>query len=164
MSTPEFLEETELYRSHLVRAPEYPAIIQMELTTECNLRCIMCPLSSEERKLASDEVMFTLDDLKRFADAIRHADELELTGFGEDLYHPQAIEVLRWFKQMGVGINLTTNGQLLTPELSELVVAEQLCDVLCFSIDAATGHTYRRIRRGGTWSRLLENLEALKRD
>ena len=161
MSVPEFLEETELYRSHLVRAPEYPAIIQMELTTDCNLRCIMCPLSSEQRSLAPEERMFSLDELKQFEQAIRHADELELTGFGEDLYHPQALNILRWFRSLGVGINLTTNGQLLTPELSETIVAERLCDVICFSIDAASGHTYRRIRRGGTWKRLLAHLEAL---
>jgi len=163
MSQPEFLEETDIYRSHLLVAPEYPAIIQMELTSQCNLRCIMCPISSEQRKLKQGEALFSLDDLKQFEGAIRSADELELTGFGEDLYHPQALSVLRWFRSMKVGINVTTNGQLLTPELSKMFVKEKLCDVLCFSIDAATGHTYRRIRRGGSWNRLVTNLEVLKK-
>lgn len=163
MSANEFLEETDLYRSHLESAPEYPAIIQMELTSRCNLRCIMCPISSEQRKLKDDEVLFSFDELKKFEGAIKSADELELTGFGEDLYHPQALDILRWFKSLKVGINVTTNGQLLTPELSKIVVEEGLCDVFCFSIDAATGHTYRRIRRGGRWDRLTANLQALKK-
>ena len=160
---PRFFEDTPIYRRHMAdgRMP-YPDVIQFEVTSECNLRCIMCPLSSDYRERADDERLFSLEQVKKLDDLWDHATEIELTGFGEIFTHPEIVEILRYLRTRGLALYGSSNGQLLTPALSETIVGERLLDILCFSIDAATGPTYRRIRRGGRWDRLLTNLGALR--
>jgi glycosyltransferase involved in cell wall biosynthesis len=59
------------------------------------------------------------------------------------------------------GIHLQTNGLLWTPEIWNTIAPEirELITSAEISIDAATAGTYRINRRGGSFDRLLKNLE-----
>lgn len=139
----------------------FPEVIQFEVTSECNLRCIMCPITTEHRVRSETERLITLEQVRNLDELWRHATEVELTGFGEIFTHPQILPILRHLRSRGLSLYGSTNGILLSPLISKALVEENLLDVLCFSIDAASGPTYRRIRRGGRWDTLNDNLAAL---
>jgi MoaA/NifB/PqqE/SkfB family radical SAM enzyme len=160
---PRFFEDTDLYRRHMADGPmPLPEVVQFEVTSECNLRCRMCPLASEHRDRPAADRRFTLDQVRALDAMWEAATEVELTGFGEIFTHPEILPILRHLRAKDLALYASSNGILLTPAVSEAIVAEGLLDVLCFSIDAATGPTYRRIRRGARWDVLRRNLAALR--
>ncbi|MDP8257671.1 MAG: radical SAM protein [Candidatus Alcyoniella australis] len=159
-----FFEDTALYREHMsaARLP-YPERIQFEVTSECNLRCIMCPITSEsDRGRSGESLRYSLEACLELRELFEAASTVELTGFGEIFTHPQIIEILRFLKSCRLDVHGSSNAIALKPEMSRIIVAEKLMDVLCFSIDAASAPTYRRIRRGATWKELHRNLGALR--
>ena len=164
MAERKFFEDTDLYRNHMDSpSTPYPEVIQFEVTSECNLRCIMCPLTTETRKRCESEKLFSLEECQKLSELFEHASEVELTGFGEMFTHPQILDILRFLKSKDLAVYGTSNGMLLHEEVSEAIVSEGLMDVLCFSIDAATGPTYRRIRKGGSFETVISNIRALSR-
>lgn len=153
-----YFEDSEFYLSSREEPYQWPEVIQFELIALCNLRCIMCPLTLVGHT-RSKYKMYSLDDLQKMREIFEHAYEIELTGFGEALLHPQIIEVLRFFKGCELCVHLTTNGLLLTIEKADAIVQEGLVDVVRVSMDAARAETYAQIRRGGDFEKLLNNLK-----
>ena len=161
MTQPELLEKHPLWLEHRTDADlPYPDVIQLELTAVCDLACIMCPLPHESRHGSGNE-KYEVADLERWRTVFAAASGVELTGFGEILCHPRLLDCLRWFRGLDLAVQATTNGRLLTPDLSQTILDENLIDVLCVSVDAATAKTYAQIRRQGDFSRLEKNLESL---
>lgn len=155
------LEEHPLWLAHHTdRTLPTPAIVQLELTAACDLACVMCPLPHETRHGTGSE-RFEVADLESERALFAAAGGVELTGFGEILCHPHLLACLRWFRRQGLGIAATTNGNRFTDDLLRAIVEENLLDVLCISIDAATADTYARIRRQGDFARLRRNVDAL---
>jgi len=143
---------------HTDRTLPSPAIVQLELTAACDLACVMCPLPHETRHGTGGE-RFEVADLERERALFAAAAGVELTGFGEILCHPHLLDCLRWFRTLGLGVAATSNGNRLTDELTRAIVGENLLDVLCLSIDAATPATYERIRRRGDFAQLQRNVD-----
>ncbi len=157
-----FFEDRELFQQHAAQDPPLPRVVQLELTADCNLRCVFCPLQSEPRERAPYERRIELNDLQTvLRPLLAHAYEVELTGFGEAFCHPDLLAVLRYFKSLGLTVNATSNGMLWRQELLEPIVAEGLIDLMCVSVDAGAAETYARLRAGGDFNRVKENLALL---
>jgi MoaA/NifB/PqqE/SkfB family radical SAM enzyme len=56
-------------------------------------------------------------------------------------------------------VNLQTNGVMMTP--SRLEPLRPMLNFLNISVDAATEETYRRVRRGGNFQAVRENVRKL---
>ncbi|HPM77887.1 MAG TPA: radical SAM protein [bacterium] len=151
-------EHPQWLAHHTDRTLPTPAIVQLELTAACDLACVMCPLPHETRHGTGGE-RFEVADLERERALFAAAAGVELTGFGEILCHPHLLDCLRWFRTLGLGVAATSNGNRLTDELTRAIVGENLLDVLCLSIDAATPATYERIRRRGDFAQLRRNVD-----
>lgn len=100
------------------------AIHQIEMTSECNLRCRYCP----SPKLARPKMHMTDETFIKSLQAIRklharglvHA-ELNLAGIGESTLHPEFVRNVHWAREaVGPHVNLVlaTNGLLMTQELA----------------------------------------------
>lgn len=161
MKKSRYLEETPVWLAHHTdETLPFPDVIQIELTEACDLSCLMCPLPHEQRH-GDGKGIYEVADLERERKLFRAASGVELTGFGEILCHPHLVDCLRWFRQQNLGVQATSNGNRLSSELSRTIVTENLLDVLCISVDAATPSTYERIRRRGDFARLRRNLDHL---
>lgn len=137
-----------------------PDVIQLELTAACDLQCTMCPLPDTTRYGTGREY-YEPEDLTKLREVFVAASTIELTGFGEILTHPRLLDCLRRLRAFNTAIHATTNGNRLDPALIATLLGEELLDNLTISIDAATDNTYRAIRRGGDFPRLLRNLHYL---
>lgn len=60
--------------------------------------------------------------------------EVTLTGWGEPLLHPEIVEMVKYAKEKGKWVSLTSNGSLLTENLAKQLTQARL-DSIVFSID-----------------------------
>ncbi|RLE35690.1 MAG: hypothetical protein DRJ61_02600 [Acidobacteria bacterium] len=135
-----------------------PTIIDLELTTACNLRCLHCAINLDGYRFRS----LSWQALERILPFVkRHRPAVLLGGHGEPMVHPQFLDVCRALAEVGGTLSLITNGLLLNPEttdaLLDLAQSGSFVHITC-SIDGARPQTYNHIRRRGHFDTLRENL------
>lgn len=133
-----------------------PIRLWIEPTNICNLKCVMCPQSTDtsKRKGYMDFSLFKkiIDEAKRFIyDANLHHT-------GESLLHPQIFEMIRYAKSSGIYTRLHTNATLLTEEKSQRLIDSGL-DFIAFSFDGYDRETYEKIRIGANFDNTLQNIK-----
>lgn len=155
-------EAKKLADAFVAPAPRQPLPAKVVLSHDrsCNLACPSC---RKDFILANKTEQAQLDQL---ADVVimpllKEARLVYITGSGDPFGSNHFRRVLKNIDRQSfpdLKIHLHTNGQLFNKraweelELSGLV---QSCEV---SIDAASAETYRVVRRGGDFDRLLQNL------
>jgi len=149
---PLFLEEKT--RSEI----DFPVTLTLEMTSYCNLKCWMCPktagyVNTTPNQLIKEEVIREVEKI------LPKIEILQLSGlWGEVFMHPDTyLRILKKAKEFGCEVRTISNGTLLTPELSRALVDIGL-DHLTISIDAATSKTYKKIRVGGNFRKLIRQI------
>jgi radical SAM protein with 4Fe4S-binding SPASM domain len=130
------------------KAAEFPSMVQLTITTVCDMSCGHCPHSSFRKEYGYKPSMMSLDLYKKVADEVGQHPEatLRIFGWGEPLLHPDLPTMIEYAKGHGVGlVNLITNGLALNEARSAQLVQAGL-DVLEVSIDAVTAQTYAAVR------------------
>jgi MoaA/NifB/PqqE/SkfB family radical SAM enzyme len=139
-----------------------PTRLLIELTRACNLRCVHCAVSSPGyvgTSLPWPAFERILPALRRLKPAV------ELSGHGESLVYKRFFDAFAAVVDAGCSVSFITNAMLLTPELSERMVAYSgpgRWSHVTVSIDAAEPELFERLRRGARFERIVANLEALR--
>jgi len=118
----------------------------------------MCPnkdLPAEQCGDMAGEVFFPLID-----EAREYVFEASLHHRGESLLHPRLLEFVEYTVRSGIRTKLHTNGMLLNAETARGVVEAGL-DYLSFSFDGFTAADYEKIRVGGDFQQVVENIRTL---
>ncbi len=153
-----------MFRRYLLsRAIPPPHILTIEISSYCNLSCVMCPKTAGSVNTAPDRVI-TMDVIDGLEPILPYIDGVDLSGlWGEAFLHPELyLEILGRLKRRHVGVRTVSNGTLITPEIAERIVELGL-DGLDVSVDAARPETYRMIRRGGKLEHVVNGLKAISR-
>lgn len=140
------------------------ATLAINVDDSCNLACASCRREkimvdsgpNFERKIKA--LRHILGWLEQYNDPIN----ITLGGNGD----PLASHVIRplfheYVPKTNQQFVLHTNGLLLRKQLTDSALLPQVGAVL-LSVDAATADTYHKIRRGGSWSVLIDNLDFLQ--
>ncbi len=131
---------------------------QLEVTTRCVLRCVMCP-----RAVLADawrEIDLSWETFQRIAQAFPLARHVHLQGWGEPLLHPRLFDMIALAKAAGCRVGLTTNGMKLDRDAAGQLLDLNL-DLLAVSIAGARADTHERIRIGSDLGGILENVRRL---
>jgi MoaA/NifB/PqqE/SkfB family radical SAM enzyme len=135
--------------------------IYVEVTSTCNLACVMCIRNIwEEQAGTMSESVF-----QKVLDAVADLSPpptVFFGGFGEPLVHPQLIEMVAAAKKAGATVELITNATLLTAERSKQLIQAGL-DTLWVSLDGIRPESYADIRLGAELPKVLANLETFQR-
>jgi hypothetical protein len=142
-----------------------PTRYNLSYDRSCNLSCPGCrneKIVAEQAE--AEQIMRTTKDI--VFPLMKNAKEVFLNGSGEFFVSPG----FRWLlSQLATSENPTlylelhTNGQLFTErEWASIKGLEKLWLVLSVSIDASEADTYAKLRRGGDFNRLLQNLEFIR--
>jgi len=130
----------------LIAPLDTPFTIEIGVCSYCNLKCKFC--FHYDNKIEKQNMDFELfkkivNDFKEFPQKLK---KLKFCGYGESLIHPQFVDMLKYAKESGIAefIELTTNGVLLTPEYSELLVNNGLSQIN-ISIESVTSQGYLEI-------------------
>ena len=132
-----------------------PNSLDIELTNRCNLNCPKCPRGSMGRP----EGDMSVDLFKNIIDSsfpYIYFSWLHL--FGEPLLNSNVLEMIQYASRKGVACGISTNATTLDEKLSKELCRSGL-DTIIFSIDATTKKTYKRIRPGGSFNRVIKNTE-----
>lgn len=127
-----------------------PWDVQIDLTNQCNNDCIACwcnspllgnksmPRQIQQQALSYETVIRLIKALTRMGTR-----NIYFTGGGEPFMHPRILDFMRFIKNRGMHLDMSTNFTLVDPS-----VAEQLVDIgidhITISLWSATADTYVR--------------------
>lgn len=132
--------------------------IQIEVTSRCNIRCVMCPVTVLADRWHAQNLDWEL--YLRIARAFNRIRFVHLQGWGEPLLHPRLFDMISVAKDAGCRVGFTTNGTLLGEVASQRLLNLHL-DLLAVSIAGATPQTHAAIRVGSDLLQILNNLRRL---
>jgi len=133
----------------------FPVEIVIEITSHCNLSCIMCSRKSSTRTGGyMDFLLF-----KRIINQVKGYAELVYLsgGIGEPLMHPDLHDMIEYCVRNDVRVGVSTNATLLTAKKTDLILKNPP-DILLLSLDGATKETVEKIRVGSKFEKTMENV------
>lgn len=130
-----------------------PKILLFLLNKNCNLKCVFCDLWPHHDMMPHDQVRIVLEQAAELG--TRHA---VLTG-GEPFVIPYLFDVVRYAKDLKLGVNVTTNGTLIEKRFDELLDTE--LDSLSVSIDALDD-SHDELRGKISLEKILKGIERLR--
>jgi radical SAM protein with 4Fe4S-binding SPASM domain len=144
-----------------VESPPLPSHLQLEITSACNLRCMMCLVRYRPpvNKLAG---AMALPLFHRLVGEVPGLRRLTLQGLGEPLLSPHLPEMIRTAVERRITVGFNTNATLLTPRRARELVASRV-DWLHVSLDGAHAGAYEAIRDGAQFDTVIGNLAGLVR-
>jgi len=142
---------------------DYPLLVDLELSTVCNLRCPFCYTLTQEFR---EKVSATLMDFGLFRKVV---DEIagkvfavRLSLRGEPTLHPDFLRAVRYAKEKGIGeVSMLTNGSRLTPEFFSDVLEAGL-DWITISFDGV-GSEYEKNRSPLKFEEMYQRLADMVR-
>ncbi len=130
---------------------------QIEPTSRCQLKCVMCPRAvfSEEWE-SGDMPLSVYEKTSKYFHLVKN---VHLQGWGEPLLHTNLFDMIKIAKAKGCNVSVTTNGVLLTTDVSERLIKYGM-DIVAISISGASKETHESIRMGSKFDHLLINIKA----
>jgi MoaA/NifB/PqqE/SkfB family radical SAM enzyme len=112
---------------------------KIKLLWQCNLSCVFCSLPRPSAPMSREKVSEILLSLKS-----RGLLKIHFSG-GEAFLHPQIIPIIEDSASMGLQVNLTTNGTLITKEIARKIVDSGVHSI-SISLDGSNAKTHDRLR------------------
>ena len=137
--------------------------IRLDLTRQCNLKCVYCHYSLPSTKNIPDYNL-NLGDIKQiFANSGDSIHQINLSCGHEPLINKDFIPIIDFLHNHhpNVLIYFVSNCTLLDKR-KRLSIVENNVDTITFSIDASIKETYEKIRKGARFEKVIANILALK--
>lgn len=147
--------EVELYQKKS-NVHFYPTKIQVEHSTICNAKCIMCThyfTNNYKRSFIDDKA------IEGIIPILPYIDKILLHGVGEAFLHPNIEKYLKMYADYGVEVSCVTNMTRMSPELAEEI--GKTFKSITISCDGATKETFEGIRRGVSFEEFCNNIRLL---
>lgn len=143
-------------------ALQFPMMCVISFIYTCNALCPNCPYTNSEiRAEYKDRPLMNDDTFKIIADQCgEYGAWVRISGGGEPMLHPHAVELMEYAKHKGAKIGLITNGSRFTEESSRRLLTAGV-DMIEFSVDASDPETYHRVRAGLQWETLVANVKRM---
>lgn len=131
----------------------YPTYIEVEVTTQCNMKCIMC----EHTYWQEPKRDMSFAQFKMIVDQFPHLKWIGITGIGESFINKDFMQMLRYVKSKSIIVDIFDNFYFIDRKIAEELILLKI-DYIYASIDAATKETYEKIRLGSDFDRVIENV------
>jgi len=133
-------------RNTLLKPPP-PFCTNVELTSMCNQKCVMCPLTAGNTLSSQNRGHMTSKIWAKVLPALRMIGQVQWIGYGETLLHPWALEYMGEADRHGVWSSLATNGTRLTEQTCAALGRLQHLVHVTVSVDSLDPNVYRSIRK-----------------
>jgi radical SAM protein with 4Fe4S-binding SPASM domain len=134
----------------------YPVFIEVEVTTRCNLKCIICEHTYWKEPIRD----MTFEEFKLIVDQFPRLCWIGLTGIGESFLNKDFLKMLEYVKKKKVFIEVYDTFYFINKEIAQRLVDLKVERIFA-SIDAAKKETYEKIRVGSNFERVISNVETL---
>lgn len=135
----------------------YPIQLDFELNGTCNYNCESCNYR-QEKAVGKPEI--SIEDFTQIITyGVKHGlSAIRLNYHNEPLMKRDICSYIEKAKEAGIlDVYLSTNGSLLNKDVSKKLILSGL-DRLQISIDAFSEATYEKIRRGGQYNKVVNNV------
>ncbi|NIN66814.1 MAG: radical SAM protein [Anaerolineae bacterium] len=134
----------------------WPTHLQIEPDARCNLRCVICPVTTGmDRHTGSMEFRIFRKLIDQIGDYVFL---ILLWDWGEPFLNPSIYDMISYARGRGIKVVCSTNGQLLAKhEHAEEVIRSGL-DTLIVAVDGISQQTYELYRQGGDLESVLEGI------
>jgi len=143
------------------RSLNKPTYICAKMTNSCNSRCVHCNIwktNYETEELSTEQWLQTIDSMRRWLGKF----EIVFTG-GEALLRPDMIAILSHAVQLGIHVELLSNGLIIDEVMAKAVIDTGI-DQVTISFDGLSAPVYDRFRgREGFHEKVLAAILALNR-
>jgi len=143
----------------LKNLPDFPRLMDVELTNICNFHCLMCPVGTNvqvrPKGYMSEEVFNRVLD-----QAALHATPLRFILWGEPTLHPRWLDWMETAVARGVLVHFNTNGSRITEDDMRRLVASGVQSVK-FSFQGVDQASYREMRNTDYFEELLAKVKLL---
>lgn len=141
---------------------DYPLLVDIELSSVCNLHCPMCYTITDEFACNVHRGLMPFSLYKKIIDEIAgKVPAIRLSLRGEPTLNPDFIKCIHYAKRAGIKeVSSLTNASTLTKEFSEKMLLAGL-DWLTISIDGI-GEEYEKIRVPLKFEETIQKLEDIK--
>jgi len=129
----------------------------VEVTNLCNLNCIMCFKRGLPKQSCKH---MSLNLFIKAIEDVRPKDNVVFVGLGEPLLNPAFFYMLLEARKRGLGTNMVTNGIFMDKVWAKVLVKMGIGKI-SVSLDAATKGTYDKIRKGGDFNKVIENIKTI---
>lgn len=128
----------------------------IEINNSCNINCVMCDTKSSTRQ----KKLMSLELCEKSIKEMRSEgiESILLHTIGDPLANSKLNEYFKILKKYKMQVGLSTNGLMLEKHIDTLVENFEICSNIRFSIDGVKKTTYEKIRYGGNFEKLIENL------
>lgn len=158
-------EAYRAYRENWVKYPrqqyvsEYPLLVDIELSSLCNLKCPMCYTITDEFKNKVCTRLMEYELFRKIVDEIAgKVPAVRLSLRGEPTLHPDFVSCIKYCKEKGIGeVSFLTNASKLTKEYFT-EIAKAGADWITISVDG-TGDEYEKIRKPLKFSDTLRKIK-----
>ena len=140
---------------------DYPPNLQIEISSVCNLRCVMCYQKDKTFSTKSKGFMgyMNFELFKKIIDEIEgNLEAVTFASRGEPTLNPELEKFLKYSEGKFLGLKLNTNATILSEKIINTLLSSDL-ETLVFSIDAANKEMYEKIRVNANFEKILKNLE-----
>ncbi len=138
-----------------------PSIASLGITERCSLRCKMCRFwidgnHDAENELETDQIRGMIDELASDLGVRR----IRLVG-GEPFVREDAVEIIRHAKEVGMHVNVVTDGFEISRDLADQIVASGL-DTIRFSLDGI-GEVHDKVRgKTGSYLKASDSIRYIR--
>lgn len=159
-----FPDEDEVQKG-IEENSEGPTRAVIELSSICNLKCRGCMQYRADIPGTRKESLMDIDRLKEWIkDGSETIRSIRLYNYGETFVHPRAIEFIEFIKELGLFVEIATNGLLLDTEEKQRRVMASGVDRLMFSIHGSSQETVEPyMTEKFDFEKMMEILKSLSR-
>lgn len=152
--------------NHETKMEGGPRFVNLAHDFSCNLTCPSCRHKLKTADSAHEKKLDMVYE-RVILPILPYINEMLIAGDGEVFYsnhYRKILAALDKDKFPNLRVSILTNGLLFTEnEWEKFKNVHELVYSVSVSIDAATEDTYRIVRRGGNWQKLMQNLDFLSK-
>lgn len=136
--------------------PDFPYVVDIELTNHCNMNCIFCGQQTMKRSkgyMNRDTFENIIDECSKYNTGIR------FIRWGEPLLHNEMIDYSWNITDGGLLLHITTNGLLLDKYIGDMLNFG--LHSITISLQGATEKEYCLMRNNNFYSKIVDNIKRL---
>ncbi|EFK06501.1 radical SAM domain protein [delta proteobacterium NaphS2] len=144
-----------------MRVMSTPRLLDVEITSKCNLRCKYCYHFNSAGETKED---IETEEWLRFFEELKQCVVMEVClGGGEPFLRDDLKEILSSLARNQIRFSIMSNGTLITDEIAAFIAASKRCNYVQVSIDGSIPITHDEMRGKGNFSRAINGLKTLLR-
>ncbi len=143
-----------------LNTPRTPKTVTLSFDNSCNLACKMCRNEIYQMDEQTRQKVSLITEKILQSEWLENAENILMTCKGEVFYSPFYRRLLMT-NSLRKQITIRSNGTLFNKTNWELIANKFNIINVEISVDAATAETYQKIRRGGNFKVLMENLNMI---